>query len=614
MKNLSSPSPRSATLALALVTLIPILAREAAAAAQAVQAFNLRQGWNAIWLEVEPADPRPEVVFRTVPIASVWTFQRRLTAVDYIASPTEPIWNRDQWLLHVPTNRLQSLDNNLGEIHGGRAYLVLSDGPGPLIVSGRPVNTPLAWAADAYNLRGFPIDPGAEPSFRDFFRPSPAHADPATGRLQPIYRLNAGGTWELVQPGDAMNAGVAYWVYAKGASDYVAPFRLQFESGDSVDFGRALDAFSITLVNQGTQPVFATVSEGSLPSAGSALSYQQFNPTVGVQWPSLPAFFPMPLEGGAQESIRFGFRRQQLGAPNYETLMEVRDNAGTRYRFPVTGERYANGSVGTPGAVPATVAARNAAGLWAGTITMNAVSEVHSGTLSTNSRASDGTPLQISRNGVSVTPRPTPFEFNLRLILHVDTNGQARLLREVTELWQDGVTRTNSEGQIVTEKAGSYVLVTDESKISRFKGATVRDGVRVGRRLSSVGFDFPVSAPSQNYLTLSGLFAGGQSLSGSLQLAATHPTNPFRHQYHPDHDNLAADFRTFKEEAYPVARAFTLDLAAADPNGATDAPDYGYSVIAGTFRETVTGLHRQPIQAQGTFRLKRIAEIDQIDP
>ncbi|MCC7373459.1 MAG: hypothetical protein IT581_02300, partial [Verrucomicrobiales bacterium] len=62
-------------------------------------------------------------------------------------------------------------------------------------------------------------------------------------------------------------------------------------------------------------------------------------------------------------------------------------------------------------------------------------------------------------------------------------------------------------------------------------------------------------------------------------------------------------------------RAITFEFLANDPSqGGIAAPDYGYSHLAGIYRETVSGLHREPIQAVGTFRLKRISEVTELNP
>ncbi len=156
----------------------------------ATQTFTLHPGWNAIYLEVAPENSATSAVFDGIPVDSVWTFQAQLSAVQFIQDPKEPVWDKSRWAVYVPTNRVESFQNNLFSVQANRAYLVNLSGASPatLSVTGRPSLRRSDWVPNAYNLCGFPVDPAALPTFLAFFGPSPAHYDRAAGRLQPIYR------------------------------------------------------------------------------------------------------------------------------------------------------------------------------------------------------------------------------------------------------------------------------------------------------------------------------------------------------------------------------------------------------------------------------------------
>lgn len=585
------------------VLVLPLLA--ARGAALTTQSFSLQAGWNAIWLEVQPTNDVPAVVFDGVPVEQVWTFRQRLPAVDYIADPTEPVWNRDQWLSWVPAAQPESIANSLFAIPGQRAYLIKAAAAGTLQVTGTPSLRRARWKPDAFNLCGFPVDPGAPPTFREFFRTAPAHFDPAANAPRAIYTLNGTGTWELVAPTDLMQAGAAYWVYSQGGSSFVAPFEVRIDGGgDRLDFGRQVSQLLIQTINHRGTTVNATLGETTLPP-DPALAYATFASDTGREWENLPALLPQVLEARETRTLRLAARRQTLPATTYGSLLEIRDNQGTRFLLPVGIER-----------LTAPDEARRHAGLWIGVASVSRVSEAHSGTLITNSVASDGTPLEIERVGVSVTPTPTRSAFSLRVLIHVDSDGTARLLREVTQMWEDGSYRVNADGTREVETPGRFVLLTDPAKFSQFKGVEARGDAITGRRYSSVGFDFPGSGPgnANNFVVLDGTFATGQSVSATLTLAESFATNPFRHKYHPDHDNLDARYTDFQAEAYAVVRAITLEFSAVDPGEGPALPDYGYRHLGGTYRETVTGLHREPIHAEGTFRLRRISEVAVLNP
>lgn len=193
-------------------------------------------------------------------------------------------------------------------------------------------------------------------------------------------------------------------------------------------------------------------------------------------------------------------------------------------------------------------------------------------------------------------------EFAMRLIIHVDGNGQARLLKQVIQMWQNGtqVPDPNDPGVLIEGTPGRFVLLTNDALIPNFSGASLRDGVPVGKRISTAHFDFP-----GNDLAMSGDFGGTNTLSAAITLAPGFPTNPYRHKFHPDHDNIGAQGVT-AEEAFEISRDIDLVFAATDPSG-SNAPDYGFDTLAGTYREEISGLHRTPIRVEGTFRLQRVA-------
>ena len=244
------------------------------------------------------------------------------------------------------------------------------------------------------------------------------------------------------------------------------------------------------------------------------------------------------------------------------------------------------------------------AGLWVGVATLNAVSEAHSGPLTTN--ISQGFTVRLETNAVSrivttnlvphsvvrtapsMAPTPTGSELGLRLLLHVDAAGRTRLLKEVIEMWQDGTTTNDASGTAIIDRPGRYVLLTDDSLVGKYTGISARDGVPVGRRLSTAGFDF-----ADNELPLAGDFAIGSSVVGTNTMSDTFARNPFKHRYHPDH-----------AKGFSIRRVIGLEFGAAPPNA---PPGYGERVLDGTYRETVSGLHRTNIVVSGSFRLTRIA-------
>jgi len=564
----------------------------ASASAQTItQTITLQPGWNAVWLEVQPTNNTASAVFGNLPVASVWSRAERVSSVDFIQNPSEASFNESGWLAWLPAWRTESFLNNLFAVHANRAYLVRCTNTTPVVwnILGRPALRQLDWVPDAFNLRGAPVDPAAPPTFLNFFRHSPAHYNSANSQLQKIYRLNnVLGQWQLVSPTDAVQSGAAYWIYSQGASDYLAPLTAEVETGDGLDFGDGLTELSLRLKNLTTTPANALLRD--LASPASILAAYQFSPTLGGQWPTLPNPLAVAVASGLDTRLRLAARRQDLSGNSYASVVEIRDGAGTRLLVPVSVEKFTD--VAAAGEVAAAGGTEPLAGLWVGTATINAVSEAHSAN--------------------PTNPTPTKSEFNLRLMLHVDASGQTRLLKEVIQMWRNGTYTNDSSGNQVVDKPGQYVLLTDDTLLPMFSGATLRDGKSVGRRVSTIGYNFP-SSPTNNFLNLAGSFAIGQSLTATLTLPHDHPTNPFKHKYHPDHDNLNAQFDGPAVESFTTTRAIRMEFAAAPPEGPA-VPDFGYNEMGGVYRESITGIHKNPIHVRGTFRLSRVSQIAELNP
>jgi hypothetical protein len=597
------------------------------AATSLTQTFNLHPGWNAVHLEVLPLTNSPSAVFAGVPIASLWTYAGRASSVDFIQNPDQPIANRSQWLMFLPTNRVESFQNSLHQIQGNRAYLVEVAGSAPvtLSISGTPSLRPIPWRTDAYTLRGLPVNASGAPTFASFFSGSEAHYDRVLRRLQPVYRLNATGQWQLVDAEDRIVSGEAYWVRTQGASDYPGPLEIEIPSGDAVDFGATTEVITLTLRNRS-----ATLSEVQIEDLGGAgangLSYSEFIALEGVVWKPLVSVetpvFRVTLAAGQSRELRLAVRRTELGAAGYASVLKFSDDSGVRRWVPVraqlgeaallslsaarAGRFGRNSSNPAPGGGTAgQPASTGLAGLWFGSVIVTNVSEAHSGRLVTN--VTQG----IERVDISRTPTPTAQAFTLRLIVHVDTNGTARLLKEVLQMRTLPVFTTGLDGTKVETDPGRLVLVTDERLIPTLAGIALRGGQQVARRLSSADFDFP-GAPERNYVEFAGSFGLGQVIQAAITIDPNFPTNPFKHKYHPDHDNLTANFREFKAEAPSVDRQLELVIGTLPQSGKAD-PAYGYSRVEGEYRETLRGLHREPIEVAGSFTLQRISDVGMLN-
>jgi hypothetical protein len=237
-----------------------------------------------------------------------------------------------------------------------------------------------------------------------------------------------------------------------------------------------------------------------------------------------------------------------------------------------------------PGGVGGVSYNTNAAGLWLGQVTLQKVNEVQS--------AVQGTAEEVT---------PTADAATIRLLLHVAADGQVRLLKDViimqhpTDTNSPPNTTTNPIAPVtLSQPATNLVLITRPELISEFQGVTQRGGKLVGLRYGSVAYDFDGTE-----LSLLGGVGPGNACLGRISLSKNHPTNPYRHKYHPDH-----------RSGFAIVRQITLQFDGAVGDPWQEAPGYGLDRLTGTYRETVVGLHKIPLQVEGTLRLDRINTVN----
>lgn len=566
------------TVAVAAVAAVCLVAAPLSAAVPPVrQTLTLQPGWNAVFLEVEPAVGAIEAVFGNLPVASVWYWSSGAGRIEFIRNPGELLPDQPGWRVWFPPSAGEkAILTNLFALQVNRAYLVEVTGAQPLTIDidGKPSLRRPAWQPDSFNLTGFSLDPGQPPTYASFFAGSAAHAG------QPIYRL-VGGTWTAVADpaGTRMRAGEAFWIYTAGASDFTGPLAVSLDYGEDLDFGRGARERSLRIRNSSPDVRSVSLSVGA-DSGRLPLARLAVNADGVTEWPDFGAGHVVTVHAGSEERVRLAVRRAEMSGAVGAGILEINDGAGARLLIAMD----AAASFGASGELDHT-------GLWVGTVTVNAVTEA-----------------QIPARPEFTTPQPTGYEFGFKLLLHVDGTGRARLLKEVIQMLAPGVGGA----------APMPVLITDEKLVPRFLPVTMIDGEPFSHRISTAGYDFPGQT-----LDMTGSFSTSGTLNGTLAVPVDLPTNPFLHAKHPDHDNLDPLDKTLNDprvmEAYAVQRTMSLQFAAVPTEcgsvpGCTAPPDWGDRRMGGVFRETVTGLHRNPIKVAGTFALERVTDAGQLNP
>jgi hypothetical protein len=600
----------------ALVALFGLLLAVQTASAQWTnQTITLKPGWNSVFLEVQPEPAECDTLFAGLAVESAWMWNRRFSSVQYIQDPSELVPGQPDWLTWLPSSGQSSPAVNLFILQGGYSYLIkLATNAAQVnwTVRGRPLVRATEWLSDSLNMVGFAVDGASPPTFQVYFAGAAAQAG------KPAYRLNTSGGWTQVNAAtERPNRGEAYWVQTTGPSTYSGPLAVTLEQGRGLDYGRILVEQTLLIRNASPSNRLVTLKQVpsmtppdmSFPALAGAvpLSYYLASYPTNVGFVPLPAQLTNMLAPGDEWSIRLAVRRPDMAAYTpptgvtnalYQSLLQISDGVGTRVLVPVTAQglqNYGGGGVKDLwGVAPKGTAGETnrRAGLWVGSAVVRKV----------NQPASLGAPKN--------TPTPTASEFQVRLLLHVDNAGQARLLQKVLLMWSNGVARVNDQGYREVVLPGRYVLVTDDALIPRFSGSALRDGEPVARRFSSSAFAFrhPISLTQTN----AGEFGGdGSAFTALVSIGYDDPVNPFKHSYHPDHNNLDETFtRKLPDgvESFTVNRQITFQFTAADPDKLTLA-GWGDTQLGGVYRETITGLHKNTLYVEGSFRLQQASRV-----
>jgi hypothetical protein len=568
----------------------------------------------------------------------------------------------NSYLVHIPGTNSFTL-----RVQGGQGHLPVRWVTDNYNLTGLPVNpAPVvggtAGTSSASNV--LPTAPSGAPTqaapsvpkVSDFLSSYPELWDGAQSAPRGMYRLTADGIWVPMVAGDEVKYGEAYWVYAKGAPNTSGSFGLELDYGESLDFPDDNDRRTIKLFNPkatstkvriqlqaaGTVSLSSTVVAPNDPNfgdpnkatvttapTGQATSGSQgvnnvspievMTPTVAGMVPiNLALSGVVELAAGEERTLVLKANRSSVGATGWRNLLLLDDGIST-YQVPASINRSATlltgksvtkrRGVGAKSA-PATSTTVTAPGLWLGRVSIGGVSPVNGyDTLKTTKSFvnDDGVATNVveiayvaKTNMAEATPVSRPLEFNV--LIHVDNSGASKILQEVY-LMQ------------APEKAngtpGAFVLISDRRNLVNFQGTAMKGRERSGRRLSSRVLGLNGAARTNGYLAMAGQFRPGNAVTVTVGMDSQSPLNPFFHKYHPDHDNLTADFKVYQEESYGFSRDISVALNAdQDGSGSKD----GSEVMKGTYTEVIRGLHRIPIQVKGQVEMVRVSTLGVINP
>lgn len=561
------PSPTSSVLRrpwLPLLTLL-LAATPSARAQWTSESYDLKPGWNAIWLplDVSYAD-LPVLADNQIDELWRWNASEAGTFTDTPAGP--PSQTELQWSVW---RRTDADGSTLLSMTGNAAYLVkVADSAAPFTwkVKGKPLPPHFEWSSTGLNFVGFPIQTPSSTSQRSlgrFFGFDDVLKTLTTQNVL-LYRggpLSDTGTRNPVPVSSLTTTpavrGQAYWVQATSYTDYYGPLKVEVTRDSGLDFGSDQLSISVRLKNVVRQSANQTLTVTLAPVASETQPDGQpafdgpvplmirgdLDPASGQRaYVAFTSSTTRVLPPGGATEVVFTVNRSLMGndpAKLYQSLVRITDSLfQTRIDLPVSARPTSR------------------SGLWGGAAVIANVDQIV---------------------GTNATPANAPSQFPLRLVLHADDSGIVRLLQQAYLGTKDGL---------------PAVASTEESFVSPDSASN---------RTSSSDFPTGLKQTGTGRLGLTG------TLTFSVNLGSNDASNPFLHSYHPDHDNLDARFEQVLPagvESPNISRTITLTFAPQNPSGFFD-PAWGATSIGGTYHETITGLRAIPVSCSGSFVLQR---------
>jgi len=561
---------------LAVLSLALLAAATGVRAQWLTKTYALAPGWNGIWLAGDASYTTVGDLFAAYPsVGEVWRWNPDPDRVQFSDSPSTPTTTSDEWTIW---KRNDSSEQVLQRMVGNSAYLINNTGTATASVPIKqlvqaPANT---WLISGANFMGFPSAgtssswPVVNTYFASFINGSTTGLPAGTK----IYKyvggaLNSTNPLQVSASTERLDPDKAYWFSLAAVSNFSGALAYELPGSGALAFGRTQSSLTLGVTNRSTSSLTLTLSLDASESApagqpalsgGVPLTRRVFNgSTNAYDETAVPATGAAPaytvtIPASGRASLDFGVNRTALSTNSssfYASILRIKDSAGlTDVRIPVSAQ-------------PATPA-----GLWIAQINVTHVASTQPGSGGTTSR---------------------PFPINV--LVHMDSSGTPRILRQVYL------------GRLVTTGNPLGIAINE----ARVLAASASD-------VKPTRYYAPIMPAGSSAVAGTGSFASGSTAAWTITHSHNDPVNPFVHAYHPDHDNLDARFAPLSagKESYTVVRACSFAFTSAPPDGSSVA-GWGTTVLGGNYSETLTGLHKNTLSVSGTFAMRRISEISEID-
>jgi len=517
--------------------------------------YPLKSGWNSIYLHGDATYTTPELLFASKPeVLEVWRWNPNPNQVGFTSTPLLPSNGTPEWSKWVRG----VVGNSLIGMTGQSAYLVKCSAAVSVAIAHKPMPPSNTWVRSGANFLGFPSSNGSGnfPTFSSYFATFPT----AIAANAKIFKyvggdLGPGNPLQIFSPNlERVNRDQAYWFSSEVVGNFYAPVQISLSSTDGFAFGRRGSVITARVMNRSaavTTLRITPVASNSPPSgqelitAGVPLTRRTLDDQASWVETLIAAPYNEVIAPNSSVELSFGINRSLMGGAEDALYASLLRFTDSANTFDIL--------------IPATARKDTLAGLWIGEATVTAV---------------ESKPLA---NAV----KPAGSTFPLRYLIHVADNGTAQVLSQVF--------------------MGPMAAAPYDFGLCKSEAGLKADAKSAARRLVATHMPLDLA------LGATGSFAIGGFLGCTIATPFDDPTNPFVHQYHPDHDNKSG------QESYTVTRQVSFTFTETPPGGGS-ATGWGSSVIGGTYGEVVGGLHKQTISITGTFELRRGSELGTLNP
>ena len=611
----------SFTLRLIILLCFSALFAETVTAQWRTQSFNLKPGWNAVYLHVDAShNVIGDLDGLNKDITDIWLWKPKLKVDQFIEDPDVPSDGKSRWIrwnkVLGPTSALQRLIGNSSYLikYGSKA----EDGTwtpntdGKWDIKGQPMPPSYNWTSTGLNFIGLADNQDTDRSFEQFF--------PAQVLNNAQFHVYKGG--ELSNEDGSRNPdkvhalrntpvqrGEAFWMRVGDSfNSYFGPFDLVLQETDGAHFGESKQQYRILIRNRVEEALSITMTlrdsedppegqpelsnglkvlvKGEASPTDLSYGYKRLENGGASVWTLSPSKSGTVGADSAQEIIIGIDRHNMDGQPGevFGGILEFKDSLGlVKYEVPITSVIPSN------------------SGLWVGDVQVWAVRH----DISFFRKKSDDDVVETDENGQAIsegindTYGAVPENYPLRFIFHRHNSDDAQ-----TTLFQ----RLYYGLRKGAELANDFVVTNDERALDR-------NSLEVARRIAATHLPWTKENKGWN---CEGDISMGSYMTVKVNVAYNDRiSNPFIHAYHPDHDNLDAKFKSELNqgnESWGINREMTFRF---------DGPNDDFlslvrvgAIIRGAFHEKVqltgVGSEKKEYHAKGYFQLNRINQSNDV--